>query len=84
MTQQLLSTYRLTIKNSLKNILDDLKDNQLTVITAIKEFGTIVLSIIFLLLLSFILFFIRWIKRLVQERLDTLEKDVDDLVHDSV
>ncbi len=84
MTQQLLSTYRLTIKNSLKNILDDLKDNQLTVITAIKEFGTIVLSIIFLLLLSFILFFIRWIKRLVQDRLDTLEKDVDDLVHDSV
>jgi hypothetical protein len=83
MTKQLLSTYSLTTKNSFKDILDDLKDNRLTVTTAIKEFGTTILSIIFLLLLSFILFFIRWIKRIVQKRIDTLAKDVDDLVHEA-
>ncbi|CAF1037499.1 unnamed protein product [Didymodactylos carnosus] len=81
MTKQLISTYKFTISNSLKDILDDLKDNRLTVTSVIKEFSALVLSIIFLLLLSFILFFVRWIKRVVQQRIETLEKDVDDVVH---
>jgi len=81
MTTQLIYAYNLIIKNSLKDILNDLKDDRLTVITAIKEFGALIVSIIFLFFLSFILFFIRWIKRMVQKRIDKLKRDVDDLVH---
>jgi len=62
-------------------MLNDLKDGRLTVMTAIIEFGTIILSIIFLLFLSLILFFIRRIKHMVQKRVDTLERDIDDLAH---
>jgi hypothetical protein len=81
MTKQLVSTYNFTIRNSLKDILSDSKNNRITAITAIKEFGTIILSILFLLLLSIILFFIKWIRRMVQKRIDKLERDLDDLVH---
>ncbi|CAF1473059.1 unnamed protein product, partial [Didymodactylos carnosus] len=50
MTKQLISTYKLTISNSLKDILDDLKDNRLTVTSVIKEFG----ALVFVLVLSII------------------------------
>ena len=52
--------------------------------TVVKEFGIIILSIISLLGLAFVLFFIRWIKRLVQNRVDTPEKDVDNFIHELV
>ena len=84
MTEQLRSIYILTLKNSIKNILDDLKDDHSSWTTFIKEFGSIILSILFLLLLSFIIFFLRWIKRLVQQRIETLEKDLDDVLHEFV
>ncbi|CAF2144141.1 unnamed protein product [Rotaria magnacalcarata] len=81
MTQQLKSTYENTIGSSLNDIHYS-KENQSTVIT-IKEITSLVLSIIFILFLSIILLFIRWIKRIVQKRIDTLEKDVDDILHES-
>ena len=59
MTTQLLSTYQITIKDSLKDILDGLGHNRLSVATAVTEFGSVILSIIVLLLLSIFLFFIR-------------------------
>lgn len=83
-TKQLLTTYHLAIKDFLKDVLDDLRDNRLTVTTAIKEFGSIISSIVFLLLLSFILFFIRWIKRVVEKRIAKVESDVDNLVHELI
>jgi len=82
MTEQLISNYKITIKNSLKNIINDLMDNRLTFKTILKEFGALTLSIIFLLFLSLILFFVRWVKRLVLKRMDKLEKDHDDLAHE--
>ena len=81
MTKELVSAYNLILKKSLKHILDDLTDNRLSVTATIKEFGAIALSVLFLLLLSCILLFLRWIKRMIQKRIDKLEKDVDDLVH---
>ena len=81
MTRQLISTYKHTIKNSLQDIINDFEDHQLTLTKVIKEFGSIVLSILFLLLLSIILFFIKWIKYMMHKRLDKLERDVDDFVH---
>ena len=83
MTKELVSAYNLMLKKSLKDILDDLTDNRLSVTTTIKEFAAIVLSVL-LLLLSCILLFLRWIKRMIQKRIDKLEKDVDDLVHEIV
>lgn len=83
MTKQLISTYKNTMRSSLNDI-DYSKENQSTVKTTIKEIASLVLSILFLFFLSILLFFIRWIKRMVQKRLDTLEKDVDDIQHESV
>ena len=81
MTEQLISMNKLTTKNSYTDILHDVNDKKLTVTDMIKEFGAMILSIFFLALLSFILFFIRWIKHTVHQRINTLEKDVDDLLH---
>jgi len=81
MIKQLLSTYQFTSKHSFNDIFDALRNNPLTSTALVKEFGSIILSIIFLLLLSLILLFIRWIKRMMQKRIDKLEKDIDDLLH---
>lgn len=83
MTQQLLSTYKLTLKNSLIDIFDDPKDNRLS-IDMIIELIVIILCAIFLLFLSFILFFITWMKRLVTKRVETIERDIDDYIHEHV
>ena len=85
MTKELVSAYNLMLKKILKTyMLDDLTDNRLSVITTIKEFGAIALSVLFLLLLSCILLFLRWIKRMIQKRINKLEKDVDDLAHEII
>jgi hypothetical protein len=84
MTKQLVSAHDLMIKKPLKDILNDLKGNRLTVLKIIEEFCTIISSLIFLLLVSLVLFFIRWIKHMVLKRIETLENNVDDLVHELV
>jgi 1,4-dihydroxy-2-naphthoate octaprenyltransferase len=84
MTKQLVSTYNLMINNSLKEIVNDLKDDRLTVIKLLKEFGAIILSIISLLLLSFTSFFNRWRRNMNQERIGRLERNVDNIVHELI
>ena len=82
MTKQIISTYELKIKNSIKDILKDLQNDKQSIMTTFQKFGEIILSILFLVFFSLILFFIRWIKHMVQKRLNKLEKDVDDLLHE--
>jgi hypothetical protein len=72
------------INNSLKEIVNDLKDDRLTVIKLLKEFGAIILSIISLLLLSFTSFFNRWRRNMNQERIGRLERNVDNIVHELI
>ena len=81
MNNHLISTHRLLVKNSIRNALDQLKDNRLTPIAIIKDFGTFILAAFLLLLLLIILFFIKWMKHLVTERMEALERDLDDFIH---
>ena len=83
MTNHLLSAYKTAQKNLMKDI-SSWDSNQYIITKYVKELVAIVPAIFFLLLLSITLFFIRWIKRMVQKRIDKLEKDVDDLVHELV
>ena len=81
MTKQLALNYERAAKDSLKNILHTLHNDPFDAITFAKEFGSLVLSLLFLFLSSFILLFIRWIKLMVVKRIVNLESNVDDLVH---
>ncbi|CAF1076786.1 unnamed protein product [Didymodactylos carnosus] len=84
MTMQLLTIYNLTTRNSLTSFGDNFKDNKFNPIMGIKEIGNIILSTVFIIFISLVLLFIRWIKHLVQKRIDKLEKDLDDIVHNVV
>ena len=81
MNERSTSVSQLTLRNSMKNIVDDLKESRLTVTTVIKEFGVIALSALFVVLRSVILSFTKWIKYLLQKRMDVFEQDVDDHIH---
>ncbi|CAF1206326.1 unnamed protein product [Adineta steineri] len=81
MNKQLLSTYQLTVKNSIKTILNDLKDNRLTLKTIIEEVGAIALCAIFICLALFIVYFVYWLKRMMENRIEPIENNVDDLVY---
>ncbi len=81
MTKQLVLNYERAAKDSLENILHTLHNDAFDAITFAKEFATIILSLLFLFLSSWILLFIRWIKLMVLKRIVNLESNVDDLVH---
>lgn len=84
MTENLALTYEIVVKDSLKAILHILQHHRFNVITFIKEFGSLISSLLFLFLPSIILIFIRWIKCVVHKRIEKIENDVDDLVHEIV
>ena len=80
MTECLTSVYQLTLRNSMKNFVDDLRESRLTVSTDIKEFCVIAVHTFRCSTIGHFIF-TKWIKDLTQKRMDALENNEDDLIH---
>lgn len=84
MASHLQSIYALTGMQLAAELSDQVLINRSPISHMVKEFYSLFLSILFLLLLSLTLAFLRWIKVTVQKRVTALERDFDDLVNTPV
>jgi hypothetical protein len=84
MVKEVQLTYALTLKNIFTEMMHTTENNTMTAARIVRDLSTIIFSTISVALFSLILLFIAWIRRAVQKRIDTLEKEVDDLMHEIV
>ena len=84
MVKEIQLTYALTLKNIFTDMMHTTTNDTMTAARIVRDLSAIIFSTISVALFSLILLFMAWIRRAVQKRIDTLEKEVDDLMHEIV
>jgi hypothetical protein len=84
MVKEVQLTYALNLKNIFTDMMHITKNNTMTAARIFRDFSAMIFSTISLALFSLIILFMACIRRAVQNRFDTLETEVDDLMHEIV